>query len=86
MRFQGIYVFQLAKNGGQHTITAMELFIIILIFFIGVQLLHNDVLCSLYSQVNQLYVYICPLFQISFQFRSPQSTVEAFLCYRQGSH
>ena len=29
MRFQGIYVFPLAQNGGQLAITALELFLII---------------------------------------------------------
>ena len=30
-------------------------------FFIGVQLLYNIVLVSLYNELNQLYVYIYPL-------------------------
>ena len=75
MRFQGIYVFQLAQNGGQLAITALELFIIILIFFIGVQLLHTMCYFLLYSQVNQLHVHICSLIWISFPFKSAQSTV-----------
>ena len=87
MRFQGIYVFQLAQNGGQLAITAMELFIVILIFFF-LEYSCFTMMCDflLYSQVNQLYVYICPLIWISFPFESPQSTVETSLCYPEGSH
>ena len=57
------------------------------------QLLYNVVLVStqqfrfLYSKMNQLYVYIFPLFLwISFPFRSPQSLKQSFLGYTVGSH
>ena len=57
------------------------------------QLLYNVVLVSTqqfrfaYSKVNQLYVYIYPLFLwISFPFRSPQSLEQSFLDYTVGSH
>ena len=49
-------------------------------FIMSCQLLLN-------SKVNQLYVYhISPLFQISFPFRSPQSTEQGSLSYTVGSH
>ena len=40
----------------------------------------------LYSKVNQLYVYIYPLFFISFPFRSPQSIEQSLLSYTVDSH
>ena len=41
----------------------------------------------LYSNVNQLYVYIyrAPFSLLFFPFRSPQSTEKSSLCYRVGS-
>ena len=40
-----------------------------------------------YSKMNQLYLYICPLFFfISFSFRSPQSTEWSSLYYTIGSY
>ena len=38
------------------------------------------------SKVNQPYIYIYPLFQISFPFWSPQSNEQSFLCYTVVSH
>ena len=45
-------------------------------------------MCSflLYSKVNQLYIYIYPLFWISFPFRLPESIEKSSLCYTVGSH
>ena len=46
-------------------------------------------LCQLplYSNVNQLYVYMYhPFFWIFFPFRSPQSIVQSSLCYPVGPH
>ena len=40
----------------------------------------------LQSKGNQFYVYIYPLFWISFPFRSPWSTEQSSLCYTAGSH
>ena len=40
----------------------------------------------LYNKVNQLFVCICPLFWVSFPFRSPQSIEESFLCQTIGSY
>ena len=40
----------------------------------------------LYRRVNQLYVYISPLFQICFPFRSPQNIEQSFFCNTLGSH
>ena len=46
------------------------------------------IMCSflLYSKVNQLYIYIYPLFWISFPFRSLESIEKSSLCYTVGSH
>ena len=40
----------------------------------------------LYSKVSQSYVCVYPVFQISFPFRSAQSTEQSSLCYAVGSH
>ena len=55
--------------------------------FIGAQLLYNVVLVSPVQQSKSVVcIHIFPLFQISFPFRSPQSTEQGFLSYTIGSH
>ena len=44
------------------------------LLFIGVELLDNTVKSLLYSKVQQLYVFLSPLFWVSFPFRSPQGS------------
>ena len=45
------------------------------LLFIGVELLDNTVKSPLYSKVQQLYVFLSPLFWVSFPFRSPQGSI-----------
>ena len=53
---------------------------------IAIQLLYKLYQFLLYIKVNQLYVYIYPLFSwICFTFRSPQSTEQISLCYTVAS-
>ena len=56
------------------------------LIFIGIQLLYNAVLVSAVQQSTIIHIHLSPLFQISFSFRSPQSTEQSSLCYTVGSH
>ena len=57
------------------------------LFFIGVHLLYGAVFVSAVQQSESaMYIYVSPLFCISFPFMSPGSTEWSSLCCRVGSH